>query len=93
MLLSPHQNAGQNHDIKIVNRCFENAAQFTYLGTAVKNQNLLYEEIKRVLNLANASYHSVQNHLSSHLLSKNNKIRIWKTLILPVVLLRVKLGL
>jgi hypothetical protein len=32
MLLSHHQNAGQNHDIKIANRCFKNAAQFIYLG-------------------------------------------------------------
>jgi hypothetical protein len=31
MLLSRHQNAGQNHDIKIANRCFENVAQFRYL--------------------------------------------------------------
>jgi hypothetical protein len=27
MLLSRHQNAGQNHDIKIANRCFENVAK------------------------------------------------------------------
>jgi hypothetical protein len=26
MLLSRHQNAGQNHDTKIGNRCFENVA-------------------------------------------------------------------
>jgi hypothetical protein len=31
MLLSRHQNAVQNHDIKIGNRCFENVAQFRYL--------------------------------------------------------------
>jgi hypothetical protein len=34
----------------------------------------------------NACYHSVQNLLSSRLLSKNIKIRIYKTIILPVVL-------
>jgi hypothetical protein len=28
MLLSRHQNSGQNHDIKIGNKCFENVAQF-----------------------------------------------------------------
>jgi hypothetical protein len=28
MLLSRHQNGEQNHDIKIVNRCFENLTQF-----------------------------------------------------------------
>jgi hypothetical protein len=31
MLLSCHQNTGQNHNIKIANRSFENVAQFKYL--------------------------------------------------------------
>jgi hypothetical protein len=31
MLISRHQNAGRNDAIKIVNRCFENVAQFKYL--------------------------------------------------------------
>jgi hypothetical protein len=48
-LLSHHQNAGQNQDIKIGNRCFENVAQFRYLGTTITNQNLIQEEIKRRL--------------------------------------------
>jgi hypothetical protein len=47
---------------------------------------LIQEEIKRRLNSGNACYHSVQNLLSSHLLSKNVQIRIHKTIILPVVL-------
>jgi hypothetical protein len=40
MLLSRHKNAGQNHDIKIGNRFFENVEQFRYLGKRVTNQNL-----------------------------------------------------
>jgi hypothetical protein len=48
--------------------------------------NLIQEEIKRRLNSGNAFYHSVQNLLSSRLLSKSIKIRIYKILILPVVL-------
>jgi hypothetical protein len=76
-LLSRHQNAGQNHDVKIANRCFENVEQFRYLGTTITNQNLIQEEIKRRFNSGNACYHSVQNHLSSRLLSKNIKIRIY----------------
>jgi hypothetical protein len=32
MLLSHHQNIGQNRDIKISNRSFENVSQFNYLG-------------------------------------------------------------
>jgi hypothetical protein len=43
MLLSCHQNAGKNHEIKIANRCFENVAQFRYLGTTITNQNLIEE--------------------------------------------------
>jgi hypothetical protein len=46
MLLSHHQNAGQNHDIKIANRTFENVAQFRYLGITTTNQNLIQEEIR-----------------------------------------------
>jgi hypothetical protein len=86
MLLSHQQNAGQNHDIKIVNRCFENVAQFKYLGITVTNQNLILEEIKRRLNSGNACYHSVHYLLSSCLLSKNIEIRIYKPIILPLVL-------
>jgi hypothetical protein len=86
ILLSRHQNVGQNRDIKIAKRLFENVPQFRYLGTTVTNQNLIQEEIKRRLNSGNACYHSVQNLLSSHLLSKNLKIRIYMSLILPVVL-------
>jgi hypothetical protein len=36
MLLSHHQNAMQNHDIKIASRSFENVAQFKYFGMAIK---------------------------------------------------------
>jgi hypothetical protein len=54
MLMSYHQNAGQNHDMKISNRSFENVAQFIYLGTTITNQNLIQVEIKRRLNSGNA---------------------------------------
>jgi hypothetical protein len=49
-------------------------------------KNFIQEEIKRRLNSGNACYHSVRNLLSSHLLPKNIKIRIYNTIILPVVL-------
>jgi hypothetical protein len=88
MLLSLHQNAGQNHDIKIVNRCFENVAQFKYFGTTIRNENLILEEIKRRLNSDNAYYHFVENLLSSRLMSKNIKIKIYKTIILHLVVYR-----
>jgi hypothetical protein len=86
MLLSRHQNAGQSYDINIANIYFEKVAKFRYLGTNITNQNLIQEDIKRRLNSGNACYHSVQNLLSSRLVSKNIKFRIYKTIILPVVL-------
>jgi hypothetical protein len=76
MLLSRHQNAGQNHYTNIGDRSFENMAQFKYLGTTVTNQNLIGDEIKRRLDSGDTCHHSVQKLLSSRLLSKNVKIRI-----------------
>jgi hypothetical protein len=54
MLVSRDQNAGQNREIKIGNRQFENVSQFKYLRTTVTNLNLIQEEIKRRLNSGNA---------------------------------------
>jgi hypothetical protein len=76
MLVSRDQNTGQNREIKIGNRSFENVSQFKYLGTTVTNQNLIQEEIKKRLNSGNACYHSVQSLFSSRLLSKNVKVKI-----------------
>ena len=50
------------------------------------NQNSIAEEIKSRLRSGNACYHSVQNLLSSRLLSKNLKIKIYRTIILPIFL-------
>jgi hypothetical protein len=44
------------------------------------------EENKSRLNSGNVCYHSVQSILSSRLLSINIKVKIYKTIILPVVL-------
>jgi hypothetical protein len=81
MLLSCHQNVGQNLDVKVAKRSFENVAQSKYLGTPITNQNFIQEEIERMMKSDNACYHSVQNLL----LSKTIKIRIYKTIILPMV--------
>ena len=56
------------------------------MGTSLKHQNSIAEEIKSRLRSGNACCHSVQNLLSSRLLSKNLKIKIYRTIILPVVL-------
>ena len=60
--------------------------EFKYLGTTLTNQNSFVEEIKSRLRSGDACYYSVQNLLSSRLLSKNLKMKIYRTIILPVVL-------
>jgi len=60
--------------------------EFKYLGKTLKYQNSIHEEIKHRMKSANACYHAVQNLLSSNLLSKNIKIKIHRTIILPIVL-------
>jgi hypothetical protein len=86
MLMTFSQKIGQKHSIKIANRSFEDVAKFKYLERTLTDQNCMHEEITSRLNSGNACYHSVQSFLSSHLLSRNVKVKIYKTIILPVVL-------
>jgi hypothetical protein len=76
----------RDHNIRTANESFENVATFKYLGTTLTNQNDIHDEIRTRLNSGNACYYSVQNLLSSRLISKNLKIKIYKIVILPVVL-------
>jgi hypothetical protein len=86
MIMSRDRNAGRSHCMRIGNSSIERVEEFKYLGTTLTNQNSVQEEIKSRLKLGNACYYSVQNLLSSSLLSKNLKIRIYRTIILSVVL-------
>jgi hypothetical protein len=86
MVMSRDQNAGRIHSVRMDNRTFERAEEFKYLGTTLTNQSSIAEEIKSRLRSRNACYRSVQNLLSSRLLSKDLKIKIYKTIILFVVL-------
>jgi len=83
VIMSRHPNSGQDQNIRIANESFEKVAKFKYLVTAVTNRNDIHDEIKSGLNSGNACYYSVKNLLSSHLISKNLKIKIYRTVILP----------
>jgi len=71
MIMHRDQNAGRSHSIKTDNSVSERVEEFRYLGTTLKNQNSIQEEIKSILKSGNACYHLVQNLLSPSLLSKN----------------------
>ena len=60
--------------------------EFKCLGTALTNRNCIQEEIKSRLKSGNACCHSVQNVLCCSLLYKNINIKIYRTVILPIVL-------
>ena len=86
MVMSRDQNAGRIHSLRNDNSTFDRVEEFKYLGTTLTNQNSIAEEIKSRLRSGNTCYHSVQNLLSSRLLSKNLKNKINRTLILLLVL-------
>jgi hypothetical protein len=71
-----HPHTGQKQNIRKANKQFENTAKFKYLGTTLTNQNDIHDEIKSKLNSGNTCYHSIQDLLSSRLISKNLKIKI-----------------
>ncbi|KAJ4433470.1 hypothetical protein ANN_15773 [Periplaneta americana] len=83
MIMSRDENIIRNGNIKIGNLSFEEVEKFKYLGATVTNINDTREEIKHSINMGNACYYSVEKLLSSSLLSE---VRIYKTVILPVVL-------
>ena len=84
MVMSGDQNAGRSHNMKNDYSFFERVEEFKYLGTTLTDQNCIQEEFKSRLKSGNFCCRSVQNIFSSGLLSKNLKINMYRTIILPV---------
>ena len=82
MVVSRDQNTRRSHNLKIDNSPFERVEHLKYLGKNLTHQNSIQEAIKNKAESGNACYHSVQNLLSSSLLPKNLKIKIYRTIIL-----------
>jgi len=70
----------------ISNSFFYRMEQFKYLVITLTNLSSTPEEIKNRLKKGNACCHSVQNIMSSSLVSKILKIKIYRGIILPIVL-------
>jgi len=78
IVVSRDQNAGRSHSMKIDNSSIERVEEFKYLGATLTSKNSIQEEIRSRLKVGNACYYSVQNLLSSSLLSKKLKIKIYE---------------
>jgi hypothetical protein len=46
MVMSRHQKAGQNHNIKIDSKSFERVEEFKYLGTTLTNRNPFMKKLR-----------------------------------------------
>ena len=75
IVMSRDQNAGRSNNMKNENSSFERVEMLKYLEANVTNQNSIPDGIKSRLKSGNTCCHSVQNHLSSSLLSKNLKVK------------------
>jgi len=86
MVMLRDQDAERSHSITIGNSSFERMEQFKYLRKTWTYQNSIQEEIKSRVNSENASYKPVHNLESSSLLQENINIKIYRIIILPLVL-------
>ena len=86
MAIGRHRGMMANAHIKIGSYFYEKVKNFKFLGSLLTNQSFFKEEIKCRLKAGNSCYYSVQTLLSFRLLTKNLKTKIYKTIILPVVL-------
>ena len=73
--------------------CFPGPWAYPYWEFSLTNQNYSYEETRSRLKSVDFGHHSVQNLLSSCVLSKNIMIGYTKVMFCPAVLMGVKLGL
>jgi len=86
MVMSQDQNAERCHVIKSDNSSFVKGGRVHIFGNNLIESEFYLGRIKSRLKLGNACCHLVQNLMSSSVLSKNIKIKIYRTIILPLVL-------
>jgi hypothetical protein len=81
--MSCHPNSGQNQNIRIANESFEKVAKFKHLGMTLTNQNEIYDEIKSVQGI----FIIIQSKIFCLPVSSEDlKFKVYRTVILPVVL-------
>jgi hypothetical protein len=76
------EDFGKNRNTKKGNKSFE--SKFKYLKKII-NRNCLHEKLSSRLNSGNIFYHLVHNYFSKFPI-KNFNFKVYRTIILPVVL-------
>ncbi|CAG9830357.1 unnamed protein product [Diabrotica balteata] len=75
---------GQNVTIDPYN--FKRVESFKYLGATITTDNDITEEIKGRIQAANRCMYSLHNTIKSKSLTRTSKIRVYKTVIRPVLM-------
>jgi hypothetical protein len=63
----------------------EQVKSFKYLGSIVNGNKSIEEEIKERISVGNKAFYANQDLFKSKILTKNSKLRMFKTLVRPVV--------
>ena len=79
-------NDANNHKIKIDNEEIEEVDKFTYLGAIVSNEGGSTEDLKNRIGKARSTFARLRNIWKSKKIRRGTKIRLYKTLVLPVLL-------
>ena len=85
MHITTTEERRNNNDLVIGTYTFENVVNFEYLGTLITQNNKISEDIKRRIIIGNRAYFANLKLIKSKLLTRKTKLKIYKTLIRPVV--------
>jgi hypothetical protein len=75
----------RGNKLEIGDMRFESVQFFKYLGSTVNQKNTIKEEIKERLIARNKAFYANQKMFQSKLLSKKSKLKLYWTLIRPIV--------
>ena len=71
--------------LQIDNFAFENVENFNYLGSIMNADNKMNIEISERIVKGNKAYYAIAKLIKSKFLKRNTKMKIYKTIIRPVV--------
>jgi len=69
-----------------MDEAIEKVNKFRYLGAYVTSKHEVTEEIKIGLESGNECFYSVQKLLTSRLISRKLKLKIYRTVVLPLII-------
>jgi len=75
----------KKNKLEIDNMSFESVQSVKYLGSTVNQNNTIEEEIKERLIAGNKAFYANQKTFQNKLLSKKSKLKLYWTLIRPIV--------